>query len=96
MKWLNLLLILCIVGTFAQDELDIPDDIDDDELDEDEEILRLLEDKKILEDLKRENEKAREVAYKYHEEHGRVEGTETRMICEKFNYRLFKDKKLIY
>lgn len=36
-----------------------------------------------LEDLKRENERARDMASKYHAEHGLAEGTESvRMICE--------------
>lgn len=73
MKWHNLLLMIAamafVVGTFA-DDFEIPEDIDDDELDEDEEILRLLEEKRILEDLKRENEKARQEASKYQQEHG--------------------------
>ena len=51
MKWHNLMLLLAslmlIAGAFA-DEFDIPDDIDDDDLDEDEEILRLLEEKRIV------------------------------------------------
>lgn len=38
---------MLIVGAFA-DEIDIPDEIDDDELDEDEEILRLLEQNRIV------------------------------------------------
>lgn len=52
MKWHKLLLIIAsltfIVGAFAEDEIDIPDDIDDDDLNEDEEILRLLEEKRIV------------------------------------------------
>ena len=51
MKWHNLLLMIAamafIVGTFA-DDFEIPEDIDDDELDEDEEILRMLEEKRIV------------------------------------------------
>lgn len=51
MKWHKLLLMIAalafIVGTFA-DEIEIPDDIDDEDLDEDEEILRLLEEKRIV------------------------------------------------
>lgn len=51
MKWHNLLLMIAamafVVGTFA-DDFEIPEDIDDDELDEDEEILRLLEEKRIV------------------------------------------------
>lgn len=52
MKWHKLLLIIAsltfIVGAFAEDEIEIPDDIDDDDLNEDEEILRLLEEKRIV------------------------------------------------
>lgn len=51
MKWHNLMLLLAslmlIASVFAE-EIEIPDDIDDDDLDEDEEILRLLEDKRIV------------------------------------------------
>lgn len=51
MKWHNLLLVIAalafVVGTYA-DSIEIPDDIDDDDLDEDEEILRLLEEKRIV------------------------------------------------
>lgn len=39
--------LLLVAGAFA-DEFEIPDDIDDDDLDEDEEILRLLEEKRIV------------------------------------------------
>jgi len=86
MKWHKLMLLLAslmlIAGAFA-DEFEIPDDIDDDDLDEDEEILRLLEEKRILEDLKRENERARDMASKYHTEHGLAQGTESvRMIYD--------------
>lgn len=36
-----------------------------------------------LEDLKRENEHARDMASKYHAQHGLAEGTEpVRMICK--------------
>lgn len=39
-----------------------------------------------MEELKRENEHARDMASKYHAEHGLAEGTESvRMIC-KFNF----------
>lgn len=38
---------MLVAIAFAQ-EIEIPDEIDDDELDEDEEILRLLEDKRIV------------------------------------------------
>jgi hypothetical protein len=73
MKWHKLLLMIAalafIVGTFAE-EIEIPDDIDDEDLDEDEEILRLLEEKRIMEDLNRENQKAREEASKYKQQHG--------------------------
>jgi hypothetical protein len=53
MKWQLLILLLASVMLFAgamaeEDEFEIPDEIDDDELDEDEEILRLLEDKRIV------------------------------------------------
>lgn len=38
-----------------------------------------------MDDLKRENERARDLASKYHTEHGLVQGTESvRMICEFF------------
>jgi hypothetical protein len=37
-----------VAGAVAEAEFDIPDDIDDDDLDEDEEILRLLEEKRIV------------------------------------------------
>jgi hypothetical protein len=51
MKWHNLMILLAslmlVAVTFA-DEFEIPDDIDDDDLDEDEEILRLLEQKRIV------------------------------------------------
>lgn len=51
MKWHNLLLLLAslmlVAGVFA-DDFEIPDDIDDEDLDEDEEILRLLETNKIV------------------------------------------------
>ena len=51
MKWHKLLLMIAalafIVVTFAE-EIEIPDDIDDEDLDEDEEILRLLEEKRIV------------------------------------------------
>lgn len=46
--------LVLVVGVFADspvdelDEFSIPDDIDDGELDEDEEILRLLEDNRIV------------------------------------------------
>lgn len=113
MKWHNLMILLAslvlVAGAFASspvdelDEFSIPDDIDDGELDEDEEILRLLEDNRIVscartreiiakltklcelqkEDLKRENEHARDMASKYHAEHGLAAGTEpVRMICK--------------
>lgn len=58
MKWPNLMILLAslvlVAGVFADspvdelDEFSIPDDIDDGELDEDEEILRLLEDNRIV------------------------------------------------
>lgn len=51
MKWQTLLLVfasLAFVAVALEDEFDIPDDIDDDILDEDEEILRLLEEKRIV------------------------------------------------
>jgi len=86
MKWRNLMILLAslmLVAVAFADEFEIPDDIDDEDLDEDEEILRLLEEKKITEDLKRENEHARELASKYHAEHGLAEGTEpVRMIYD--------------
>lgn len=53
MEWHKLLLLIAslafIIGTFAE-EIEIPDDfdIDDEDLDEDEEILRLLEEKRIV------------------------------------------------
>lgn len=51
MKWHNLMLVMLglmlIAGAFA-DDFDIPDDIDEEDLDEDEEILRLLEEKRIV------------------------------------------------
>lgn len=86
MKWHRLLLVIAslafIVGTFASElEFDI-DDLDEDDIFEDEEILRLLEEKRIMEDLKRENQKAREEAAKYHEQHGLAQGTETRLIYD--------------
>lgn len=88
MKWRNLLLLFAslafVIGAYADelDDLDIPDDIDDDELDEDEEILRMLETNRIMEDLRRENEKAREVASKYKEEHGAILGADTPLIYD--------------
>jgi len=86
MKWRNLFILLAslmLVTVAFADEFDIPDDIDDDDLDEDEEILRLLEQKRISDDLKRENERARDLASKYHAEHGLAEGTEpVRMIYD--------------
>lgn len=58
MKWHNLMILLAtlvlVIGVTADspsdelDEFSIPDDIDDGELDEDEEILRLLEEKRIV------------------------------------------------
>lgn len=52
MKWHNLMILLAslmlVAVAFADDEFEIPDDVDDDELDEDEEILRLLEEKRIV------------------------------------------------
>lgn len=52
MKWHKWLLLIAsltfIVGAFAESEIEIPDDIDDEDLDEDEEILRLLEEKRIV------------------------------------------------
>lgn len=39
--------LMLVAGAFAQ-EIEIPDEIDDAELDEDEEILRLLEEKRIV------------------------------------------------
>lgn len=51
MKWHNLLILLAslmLVAVAFADEFEIPDDIDDEDLDEDEEILRLLEEKKIV------------------------------------------------
>lgn len=137
MKWHNLMILLASLALFAvafADELEIPEDIDEDELgewtvdflwlqpkirfhilrlDEDEEILRMLEQKRIvrfdqrhgncyanwqsefefqMDDLKRENEHARELASKYHAEHGLAEGTESvRMICK---FRLSKALKI--
>lgn len=49
----NTLLILVaslmfVIGVMAEDSIEIPDDIDDEDLDEDEEILRLLEEKRIV------------------------------------------------
>ncbi|CRL07118.1 CLUMA_CG020115, isoform A [Clunio marinus] len=86
MKLRVLLILLASVLTMAyafSEDFDIPDEIDDEELDEDEEILRLLEEKRILEDLKRENEHARDLASKYHAEHGLVQGTDSiRMIYD--------------
>jgi hypothetical protein len=55
MKWQILLLViasLAFVANALEDEFDIPDDIDDDILDEDEEILRLLEEKRIVRKIK--------------------------------------------
>lgn len=37
-----------LVTVALADDFEIPDDIDDDDLDEDEEILRLLEEKRIV------------------------------------------------
>lgn len=51
MKWHNLMILLAslmLVAVAFAEEIEIPDDIDDDDLDEDEEILRLLEQKKIV------------------------------------------------
>lgn len=52
MKWHKLLLLIAaltfVVGAIAESEIEIPDDIDDEDLDEDEEILRLLEEKRIV------------------------------------------------
>lgn len=51
MKWHNLMILLAslmLVAVAFADEIEIPDDIDDEDLDEDEEILRLLEEKKIV------------------------------------------------
>lgn len=52
MKWHKLLLLIAsltfIIGAYAESDIEIPDDIDDDEINEDEEILRLLEEKRIV------------------------------------------------
>lgn len=54
MKWNTLLVLVVsltfVVGSLAQDldDIDIPDDIDDDDLDEDEEILRMIEQNRIV------------------------------------------------
>jgi hypothetical protein len=54
MKWNTLLVLIAsltfVMGTLAQDldDIEIPDDIDDDDLDEDEEILRMIEEKRIV------------------------------------------------
>lgn len=51
MKWHKLLILLAslmLVTVALADDFEIPDDIDDDDLDEDEEILRLLEEKRIV------------------------------------------------
>lgn len=54
MKWNTLLVLIAsltfVMGSLAQDldDIEIPDDIDDDDLDEDEEILRLIEEKRIV------------------------------------------------
>lgn len=75
MKWNTLLVLIAsltfVMGSLAQDldDIEIPDDIDDDDLDEDEEILRLIEEKRINEDLKRENERAQKEAAKYYEKY---------------------------
>lgn len=56
MKWHKLMILLAslmlIAGVFAEDDFEIPDEIDDEELDEDEEILRLLEEKRIVRNFK--------------------------------------------
>lgn len=57
MKWHNLMILLAslmLVAVAFADEIEIPDDIDDEDLDEDEEILRLLEEKKIVSLWKKE------------------------------------------
>jgi hypothetical protein len=51
MKWHNLLLLLAslmLIAVASAQDIEIPDDIDDEDLDEDEEILRLLEEKRIV------------------------------------------------
>lgn len=51
MKWHKLMILLAslmLVAVAFAEEIEIPDDIDDDDLDEDEEILRLLEEKRIV------------------------------------------------
>lgn len=53
MKWHILLLALAslafVAGTFAKEEIDLEDiDIDDEDLDEEEEILRLIEENRIV------------------------------------------------
>jgi hypothetical protein len=40
--------LMFMMVVFADDSIEIPDDIDDEDLDEDEEILRLLEEKRIV------------------------------------------------
>jgi len=51
MKWHKLLMLFAcatfIAGVMAQD-IELPEDIDDEELDEDEDILRMLEEKRIV------------------------------------------------
>jgi hypothetical protein len=51
MKWHTMMILfasmMLVAVAFAQ-EIEIPDDIDDEDLDEDEEILRLLEEKRIV------------------------------------------------
>jgi len=68
MRWpkieLLILAIACICLTTA-DDFEIPDDIDLEEFDEnDEELLRLIEEKHVNNDLNRENDLAMEVAEK--------------------------------
>lgn len=55
MKWNTLIILIAslmfVMGSLAQDdadEIEIPDDISDDDLDDDEEILRLIEEKRIV------------------------------------------------
>lgn len=51
MKWHILMILfgsLMLLNSIMADELDIPDDILDEELEDDEDILRILEEKKIV------------------------------------------------
>lgn len=51
MKWHKLVILLAslmLIAVAYADDFEIPDDLSDDDLDEDEEILRLLEEKRIV------------------------------------------------